>query len=715
MDERKKILFSSILIMTAISVVVAAVVMSCLFEAAFESQRRRLAEIAQSQARLLEAIAATRPNPEDAVLVMALAHKNFSGFGETGEFSLARRDGDMIQFLLHRRHATLIDLKAAPFAAMQEKPIGRALSGQSGVMVGTDYRGVSVLAAYEPVATLHWGIVAKIDLSEIRAPFVTAGMMAGGGAVIVILVGIFIFLRISTPLIRRLRESEANTQAILDTAPDGIITFNADGAIHSLNRAAERLFDCPAHEVIGRPVSRLLPAFSGADCSDNGAFELDRGAATRLGTIHEAIGQRRDGTTFPVDMTLSETQVGGHRFFVGVVRDITLRKHLESQLRQAQKMEALGTLVGGIAHDFNNILAVILGYTELAQAKVPPRSPIRRNLQEALQAARRAKDLVQQILAFSRHTEVERRPVRLLPLVREALALLRASLPSTIEMRHFLDPDVGSVLADPTQIHQIMMNLGANAEYAMRQTGGLLEVRLEAVDVAAVAATAHPQLKPGAYVRLTVRDTGHGMTPDVMERIFEPFFTTKGVGEGTGMGLAVVHGIVTSHGGAITVDSTPGQGTTFTIYLPRLQEAVAESLPAPPPIPEGKGCILFVDDEEDLVQLGREMLEPLGYRIVAQTSSYEALKIFRAAPERFDLVITDQTMPKMAGAMLAQELRRIRPDIPIILCTGFSHNIDAEKAKDLGIDAFLIKPIEVHEWAFTIRRLLQQHDARRSS
>jgi PAS domain S-box-containing protein len=710
-DERKGILFSSILVMTAISIVVAAVIISCLFEATFEGQRRRLAEIAQSQARLLEAIAATVPSPEVAVQIMQVAHRNFGGVGVSGEFSLARRDGEMIQFLLHRRHVTLIDLQAAPFAAMQDKPIGRALLGQSGTMIGIDYRGEPVLAAYEPVTALRWGIVAKIDLSEIRAPFVTAGMTAGGGAVVVILVGVLVCLRISTPLIRRLRESEASTQAILDTAPDGIITFNAGGAIHSLNRAAEQLFDCAAHEVIGRPVSRLLPSLSLDDCSNNSAFDLGRRGPVHLGIVHEAIGQRRDGTTFPVDMTMSQTQVGERQLFIGIVRDITLRKRLESQLRQLQKMEAIGTLVGGIAHDFNNILAAILGYAELALSKVSQRSPARRYLQEVLKAARRAKDLVQQILAFSRHTEVERRPVQLLPLVREALSLLRASLPSTIEMRHFLDPGVGSVLADPTQMHQILMNLGANAEYAMRQTGGILDIRLEAVELDTVAAAAHPKLKPGSYVRLTVRDTGHGMPPEVMERIFEPFFTTKGVGEGTGMGLAVVHGIVTSYEGAITVDSAPGQGTTFTIYLPRLQEGVAEGLAAPEPIPRGQGCILFVDDEADLVRLGREMLEPLGYQVVTQTSSHEALETFRAAPQQFDLVITDQTMPKMTGAMLAQELRRIRPDVPIILCTGFSHSIDAEKAKELGIDAFLTKPIEVYEWAVAIRRLLEQRNA----
>jgi len=255
------------------------------------------------------------------------------------------------------------------------------------------------------------------------------------------------------------------------------------------------------------------------------------------------------------------------------------------------------------------------------------------------------------------------------------------------------------------------MNLGVNAEYAMRGTGGILEVGLEAVELDPGLAAVYPHLSPGAYVRLSVRDTGHGMSPDVMERIFEPFFTTKGSGEGTGMGLAVVHGIVTSHGGAIMVESALEQGTTFIIYLPRLREAVEGEAASPASVPTGSGCILLVDDEERLVRLGREILTLLGYDVVTYTSSREALEAFRATPERYDLVITDQTMPQMTGEALVRELRCISPHVPIILCTGFSHSVDADKAKVLGIDAFLAKPVEVREWAVTIQRVLEQRRA----
>jgi PAS domain S-box-containing protein len=594
MGERQRILLCSILIMTAISLVVVAVVIPILYNAAFEEQRRRLCEIAQGQARWLEAVAAVTADPDISVQMMRQAHESFKGFGETGEFSLARRNGGYIQFLLHRRRDSLVDLNPALWVALQGKPIARALSGLSGSMVGLDYRGERVLAAYEPVTALHWGVVAKIDVGEIRAPFIRAGILAGGVACGLILCGVLLFLRISHPLIRRLEESEARTQAILDTAPDGIITFDVDGAIQSLNHAAERLFAWTADEVVGQQIGRLMPALARPGHTNGLRFGL------APGVVQETAGQRRDGTNFPADIALSEMCVGNRRLFTSIVRDIAQRKRLETQLRQLQKMQAVGTLVGGIAHDFNNILAAILGYTELALLKVPRGSPAERYLDDVLTAAKRARDLVQQILAFRRQADVERRPVQLGAIVTEALSLLRASLPSTIEIHHHIDREVGTVLADPLQIHQVLMNLGANAEYAMRKAGGTLEVRLEAVELDNVAAGVHLHLAPGLYVRLTVGDTGHGMPPDVLERIFEPFFTTKGVGEGLGMGLAVVHGIVTNHDGAITVDSSPDRGTSVAIYLPRLPEGAAPDGEAPEPLLRGRGRILFVDDEESL-------------------------------------------------------------------------------------------------------------------
>jgi CheY-like chemotaxis protein len=329
-------------------------------------------------------------------------------------------------------------------------------------------------------------------------------------------------------------------------------------------------------------------------------------------------------------------------------------------------------------------------------------------LQKVLAAGHRAKELVQQILTFSRKSEPERKPLRPQAVIKEALQLLRASLPTTIRIRQNLADEAGTILADSTQIHQVLMNLGANAEYAMRETGGTLYVGLDAIEVDTTFTAQHPTLRPGPHIRLTVRDTGPGILPDVLERIFEPFFTTKEVGEGTGMGLAVVHGIVSSHGGAITVQSTPGEGTTFEIYLPQVAAPVAEAFPLEVPLPGGKGTVLFVDDEEALTLLGQLMLERLGYQVVASRSSLEALQTFRATPYRFDLVITDQTMPYMTGGVLARKLRDIRPDIPIILCTGFSHTVDAEKATGQRIDAFLIKPLITSDLGQAIQRVLAQ-------
>ncbi len=394
-----------------------------------------------------------------------------------------------------------------------------------------------------------------------------------------------------------------------------------------------------------------------------------------------------------------------------LTQEIAERQQLEAQIVQAQKMQAMGTLAGGIAHEFNNILTAILGFTELATYDVSPATPTYHHLQAVLTAGNRAKELVQQILTFSHQSNPERRAVSLAMLVQESLSLIRASLPTTIAIESHIAPDAGTVLADPTQLHQILMNLCVNADYAMRQTGGILEVAVARIEVDAAFAATDALLQPGSHVRLTVRDTGSGMSPKVMARIFEPFFTTKGIGEGTGMGLAIVHGIVTSYGGAMTVESRPGEGSTFAIYLPQLEApAAVETSEVAEALPQGHGCILYVDDEELLVYLGREMLESLGYEVTATTSSVEALETFGAMPQRFDLVITDQTMPTLTGENLTKELRRIRADIPIILCTGFSHVIDAEKAKAMGLNAFCMKPLDIGELARTIERVLGHHE-----
>ena len=398
----------------------------------------------------------------------------------------------------------------------------------------------------------------------------------------------------------------------------------------------------------------------------------------------------------------------------GVAEDMTEQKRVqdtlvktERQFRQSSRMEAIGTLAGGIAHDFNNILTAILGYTELGLASVPKDSRTQRNLQEVLTAGHRAKHLVLQILAFSRQSGQAKRPTPIHTVIQEALKLLRATIPSTIEIRDSLMTQA-SVLADPTQLHQVVINLCTNAEYAMRETGSLLEITLADFEVTEENVRSVSGLRIGPHVRLTIQDNGTGMSSDVLERMFDPFFTTKPIGEGSGMGLSVVHGIVANHGGALMVDSQRGKGTKIEVYLPAIPATVWDGAGDQGTIPLGKETILFVDDEETIVRLGKELLEQLGYTIEVQTNSLEALNVFRHDPQRFDLVITDQTMPGLTGEALSRELLRIRPELPIILCTGFSHIMTAEKAKALGIQAYLMKPLAIRDLAPIVRHVLDK-------
>jgi PAS domain S-box-containing protein len=402
-----------------------------------------------------------------------------------------------------------------------------------------------------------------------------------------------------------------------------------------------------------------------------------------------------------------ERMIGIHIDIAGRKEAEKERKRIEAELRQAQKMEAIGTLAGGIAHDFNNILGAIWGYAELAAMDTPDDLPVKNNLQQVLKACRRARDLVQQILTFSRQTEQEERPIKLGPIIEESLKLLRASIPATIEVRQTIDKDSGTVVIDPSQAHQVLMNLCTNAAHAMRETGGILEVGLTNMDIDAEQAAQGRDFEPGPYVRLTVSDTGHGIETHLMSRIFDPYFTTKEKGVGTGLGLSVVHGIVKGHGGTVSVSSTPGKRTTFHVYLPRLEARAAREARPAETLPTGNERILLVDDEETLVQIGRQMLERLGYRVVAQTSPIEASEVFHANPDGFDLVITDQTMPNMTGDRLAKQLMAVKPEIPIILCSGFSEMTNEKKAKAMGIRAYVMKPLVMSDLAQTIRKVLE--------
>ncbi len=421
------------------------------------------------------------------------------------------------------------------------------------------------------------------------------------------------------------------------------------------------------------------------------------------GSIHWVVN-----TAHPV---LDET--GRTVMLAGAASDITRCKllekeslHIQAQLQQAQKMEAIGTLAGGIAHDFNNILSAVLGYTEIALMESEQGESVRRNLREVLQAVERARKLVRQILTFSRRNDQEFKPVRLNLLIREALGLIRASLPATIRIASRLTSD-SAILADPTQIHQLILNLCTNAAHAMRATGGGLFIETEDVIPCSRFFKVHPGLNPGPYLKLSIRDTGCGIPAAVLPRIFEPFFTTKARSEGTGMGLAVVMGIVQSHKGAVDVQSAVGQGTRFDVFMPIIASNDAGDVLLPDAAaPTGRERILLVDDETILVELGERMLSRLGYRVTACSSSDEGLRLFTADPFRFDLVITDLTMPAMTGDRLAKQLIAVRPDIPIILCSGYSEQISREEARAFGIKEYVLKPISLCHLANAVRRVL---------
>ncbi len=390
-------------------------------------------------------------------------------------------------------------------------------------------------------------------------------------------------------------------------------------------------------------------------------------------------------------------------------RTQTLAKY-ERQLQQVLKIQAIGTLAGGIAHDFNNILFPIVGYTELTMDEVPEGSVAHNNLAEILKAANRARDLVQQILTFSRQSGQERKPTKVQYIIEEALKLLRASIPASIEIIHEIDEDCRPVMGDATQIHQVIMNLCTNAYQAMQDKGGRLTVSLKEVDISYEETVEKIGMQPGKHLRLAVTDEGCGMDASVLDRIFEPYYTTKEQGKGTGLGLSVIHGIVKNHRGDITVSSALGKGSTFQVYLPVIEDdIVATEFEPTNGTAKGNERILLIDDEEQIVSMEQQMLENLGYQVTARTNSEEALREFSQQPQNYDLVITDMTMPHMTGDQLAKKLLDIKPDIPVILCTGFNEDITEEKALAMGIQKFVMKPVIKNDLATTIRTVLDQN------
>ncbi|NLJ28977.1 MAG: response regulator [Deltaproteobacteria bacterium] len=512
------------------------------------------------------------------------------------------------------------------------------------------------------------------------------------------------------------RKSEEIYRSVVDNITMGVSLISIKMEILAINNQMRQWY--PGLDPTTRPL--CYQAYN--DPLREGVCSYCPTAQTiRDGLVHEAITETPRGNQimrYKIISSPIKDQAGNVLAAIEVVEDVTERMlaqeekvKLETQLRQAQKMEAIGTLAGGIAHDFNNILGIISGYTDLTMLDMLEGSREMEQLECIRKAVYRAKELVQQILTFSRQREEELIPLRVSSLVKEALKMLRATLPSIIDIRWNIQASESEdlILGYPSQIHQVLMNLCTNASHAIGDQAGIIDVNLSRIQWEQEDSARPLELNQGYYLELTVSDTGCGIDPKIMDRIFEPYFTTKEAGVGTGMGLAVVHGIVKNHGGAITVESEPGKGSSFHVFFPALKDKGKHDGEMPlEPIPTGKECILLVDDEAALGQVAEKMLKHLGYEVVNRTSSIEALEAFRANPGKFDLVLTDRTMPQMTGMVLAREILKIRPDIPIILCTGFSDTLTQGKAAASGIREIVLKPFLLNDMARAVRHVLDQ-------
>jgi len=507
----------------------------------------------------------------------------------------------------------------------------------------------------------------------------------------------------------RLRESELRFRNLVESINDWFWEVDKNGVYTYVGPQIKTLLGYDPGEALGKtPFDFMPPDESKRIREIFKSITIDRNPIELL----ENTMLHKDGHPVVVQ-TSGLPSFDTHGKFLGyrgTDRDITEKLKLEERLRQAQKLKSIGTLAGGVAHDFNNILSIMIGNAELALDDVPTWNPSYRNIEEIKAAGLRAASIVKQLLSFSRKSNHELRPIEIMPVIRDTLELLRATIPTTIEIRRNLPATCETVIADPVQINQVIMNLCINAAQAMDNSEGVIDVSAEKVVLDDHAENGIPELPEGNYIKLTIRDTGTGIDPRIIDRIFDPYFTTKEVGKGSGMGLAVVHGIVKSHGGAVAVSSEVGKGSLFSVFFPLAGASAGTGTSQAAEVPGGSETILFVDDEISIVDMMARNLGRLGYRVETRLNPLEAVDLLQSKSNRFDLLITDMTMPQMTGVQLSEKLKKIKPEIPVILCTGHSDLIDEEKAERLGIAAYVMKPVTKQEMARIIREVLDHRN-----
>ncbi|NLD38038.1 MAG: DUF3365 domain-containing protein [Desulfatiglans sp.] len=567
--------------------------------------------------------------------------------------------------------------------------------GKQGYKEGDIRGGISVsipLSRYKPIE--------KTTIKAITIVYTTVCILGLAA------LNIIFFTRGKHQQIQKIAEGKLRFQAkLLDAVEQSIVATDLNGKIVYCNPYSEKIYGWKRSEVIGHEMMRLMipDAYMDEGLKDH-VRVLEGESWSR-----EVFVKNQSGKIFPALVSASPVynEKGEITGGIAISIDLTEKKKLEAQLQQTQKMEGIGILAGGIAHDFNNILAPIILHSQIAMDDIAPDNPLQASMKEIYRAAIRARELVRQILTFARKGQDSRIVLRASLAVKEAVKFLRSTIPATIEINFEMNTNNDAILANPTHINQIVMNLCANAAYAMKENGGIITVTLDNGDEKD-GDRPGCDLPPGQYLRLSVIDTGPGIPPDIIDRIFEPYFTTKGPGEGTGLGLAIIHGIVKSYEGGIAVETSPDAGTTFFIYLPLANEKAVMVEDNKTEVKKGKERVLFVDDEEAAITAMKKILARLGYTATTSNSSRDALKIFKDNPAGFDLIITDMTMPGITGLQLVKEVRAIRLDIPVILCTGYSDQIDDEKAQMAGVNEFMIKPVSMFDIASAIRRVLEK-------